>query len=325
MPDDLDVVQHPTLGELKFPKSMNFDDRNKSIEKLENQSDPQKTISLVSAAGGNGANLAPLTLPRVGDSTWGEDPAHKSALQTSLEDVRGGNYKRAAHDIVSGLGQGLMPASLALGWEAPAATALALGGGLGLQKGAEATYDKFGGRNPDTRNLVGDAGAVTGSVAGGLANDLLPTPLKNMSVGDIPGEIGRLMRTPGKINPDTGIPMPGTLRAGIRRLPFVGSVADAVVPANPNPIGYKMPIPGRVSIPADPMGNMETTESALTGGGDDLISRTRALVKPGVQPTASDLKRAGDLTQAPLTRLQQLAKFGDELAKNEINRRLKNP
>lgn len=66
------------------------------------------------------------------------------------------------------------------------------------------------------------------------------------------------------------------------------------------------------------------SESALSGSGDDLISRTKALVKPGVEPTAADLKRAGDLTQAPLSKLQQLAKFGDKLAQLEINRRLKN-
>jgi hypothetical protein len=75
----------------------------------------------------------------------------------------------------------------------------------------------------------------------------------------------------------------------------------------------------------------QTGEQALGGGitsrrgGNDLISRTRALVRPGEQPTPDDLKRAGDLTQAPLGRLQLLSKFGDELAKNEINRRLKNP
>lgn len=60
------------------------------------------------------------------------------------------------------------------------------------------------------------------------------------------------------------------------------------------------------------------------GGGQDLITRTRALVKPGEQPTAADLKRAGDLTQAPIARLRLLQKYGDKLAENEINRRLQN-
>jgi len=56
---------------------------------------------------------------------------------------------------------------------------------------------------------------------------------------------------------------------------------------------------------------------------NDIISRTRRLVKPGEMPSEADIKRAGDLTQAPLSKLKALAKFGDKLAQNELNRRLK--
>lgn len=56
----------------------------------------------------------------------------------------------------------------------------------------------------------------------------------------------------------------------------------------------------------------------------DIISRTKRLVVPGEEPSAADLKRAGDLTQAPTPRLRELAKFGDRLAQIELNRRLKN-
>lgn len=58
--------------------------------------------------------------------------------------------------------------------------------------------------------------------------------------------------------------------------------------------------------------------------GQDLISRMRKIVLPGEEPSAADLKRAGDLTQVPLPKLKTLASWGDELAKNEINRRLRN-
>src|SRR5438552_12151177 len=34
-PSQLDVVQHPTLGTLKFPKSMGFDERNQIIQGME--------------------------------------------------------------------------------------------------------------------------------------------------------------------------------------------------------------------------------------------------------------------------------------------------
>lgn len=69
----------------------------------------------------------------------------------------------------------------------------------------------------------------------------------------------------------------------------------------------------------------ESPYSPPSSNPTDLISRTKQIVRPGVEPTAADLKRAGDLTQAPLPRLQALAKFGDKLAQNEINRRLQNP
>ena len=60
------------------------------------------------------------------------------------------------------------------------------------------------------------------------------------------------------------------------------------------------------------------------GSPQDLITRTKKLVIPGEKPTAEDLKRAGDMTQFQLPKLKALAAHGDELAKNEINRRSRN-
>jgi hypothetical protein len=73
-----------------------------------------------------------------------------------------------------------------------------------------------------------------------------------------------------------------------------------------------------------PQGNIPKGSPTPFGNPQDLISRTKKIVKPGELPSEEDLKRAGDLTQAPLPRLQLLASWGDELAKNEINRRLRN-
>lgn len=67
-----------------------------------------------------------------------------------------------------------------------------------------------------------------------------------------------------------------------------------------------------------------TVGSQVEGGGQDLISRMKKVVRPGEEPSVEDLKRAGDLTQAPFGRLKTLASWGDKLAKNEINRRLRN-
>ena len=57
----------------------------------------------------------------------------------------------------------------------------------------------------------------------------------------------------------------------------------------------------------------------------DLISRMKKIVKPGEEPSAEDLKRVGDLTQAPIGNLRILARQGDRLAQLEINRRSLNP
>jgi len=135
----------------------------------------------------------------------------------------------------------------------------------------------------------------------------------------------------------TGIP--GAEIAGVFSGP---SLADALIPNREPSVAKAVPITRSPNFNADayragralPQGNPTPYAmtaptpmplSALAGAPDDLISRTQRLVIPGEMPTAADLKRAGDLTQAPLPRLQQLARFGDRLAQNELSRRLKNP
>jgi len=54
----------------------------------------------------------------------------------------------------------------------------------------------------------------------------------------------------------------------------------------------------------------------------DLISRMKKIAVPGEEPSAADLKRAGDFTQVSTEKLKTLARFGDKLAQNELNRRL---
>jgi len=45
--EELDVVQHPTLGTLKFPKSMPFDERNRLIDELvRRQAQREKLVRL---------------------------------------------------------------------------------------------------------------------------------------------------------------------------------------------------------------------------------------------------------------------------------------
>lgn len=136
----------------------------------------------------------------------------------------------------------------------------------------------------------------------------------------------------------TGIP--GAEIAGVFSGP---SLADALIPSREPTVAKAVPIrqspnfnaaaykAGQTGLPA---GNptpfalsapQNLPLSTLANPADDLISRTQRLVIPDEMPTVADIKRAGDLTQAPVARLRQLAKFGDRLAQNELNRRLKNP
>ena len=90
-------------------------------------------------------------------------------------------------------------------------------------------------------------------------------------------------------------------------------VAGARAPSQNFPGASRMVPTVRTGLPAE----------TVQGEGQDLISRMRRVAIPGEEPGPEDLKRAGDFTQAPLSKLQRLAKFGDKLAQNEINRRLK--
>jgi len=83
------------------------------------------------------------------------------------------------------------------------------------------------------------------------------------------------------------------------------------------------PFQPRVS-PLDPTAAPEqgTTRSNVSSDPQDLISRMKKIAVPGEEPSAADLKRAGDFTQVSTEKLKTLARFGDKLAQNELNRRL---
>lgn len=105
--------------------------------------------------------------------------------------------------------------------------------------------------------------------------------------------------------------------------PFGNATSTAATPA----VSAKSPAANAYSqLPAVPKGNPTPFPDVVKSGGtgDDLINRMKRIAVPGQEPDVEDLKRAGDFTQAPIAKLKTLAKFGDKLAQNEINRRLKN-
>lgn len=262
-------------------------------------------------------------------------------------DIAQGNVAHGIHRAVTGAGVAAIPAVASTlpiaAIEAPVGTALGLiGGGTGGAVG------KYGGRaiglSPDQADVAGDVlGAVGGGVGakgGGVVDSLLdrfryerPTSIS------LPWGLGKI-RDVGPTDVPGGYPgdLPSTqefqnnqLKTAIqegraaklpvrlpRSLPEVDPVAQAVRERR----AAWLPTKIDTGKSGTALGRISSSEAELSP--DDLISRTRKITIPGDEPTAIDLKRAGDLTQAPLERLKTLAKFGDRLAQNELNRRLKN-
>ena len=205
-------------------------------------------------------------------------------------------------------------------------------------------------------------GQGVGNVAGGEALGAVAKPIKQ-GAGVARESIGKAIHTPeGDLTPNAelagkvGGGLAGTAVASPIGHPYIGAAAgyklgpqilDKLFP-EPEAIADKRALADMYQSKAEDLMRRGREQDALDrkqasqlyqqakqdflakkqaateSDAQDLITRTKALVKPGEAPTAADLKRAGDLTQAPLARLKTLAKFGDKLAQNEINRRLRN-
>lgn len=147
------------------------------------------------------ANMAKQP-PGTGERTRLEDFATSGPMGTVLEGLNAGhegNYARATHKILTGLGEVTAPAAipaLAAGVvAAPLATlgslaAGAVGGPVG-RTAAKTVTD-----NPDLQDLAGDVGGVAGSVAGGIvggkANALLRPAIR------FAGRVGRQSFSPAR-------------------------------------------------------------------------------------------------------------------------------
>src|SRR5258707_41280 len=79
---DLDVVQHPTLGTLKFPKSMSMDERNASIDRLIAQPEPNLS------GGSSRLQLAARGLPANLTQPTQFERERQGAFQTDYTDPR---------------------------------------------------------------------------------------------------------------------------------------------------------------------------------------------------------------------------------------------
>lgn len=274
---------------------------------------------------------------------WTRKPDYEGTL-----DRPGRSPREKASDAGTDIAVGstaFLPGALAA---APLATVTALGAGyLGSQAGGY--LGKKAGDAFNAPELGEDIGSVSGGAIGGVAGGKAGKAIGN--------KVGPALATALRTN--TGALKPSV--SGVARLVGAGAgyatglhgfgelggfvagpaIADAFIPkgelgsmTNPGPFS-KVPTRLPAAVRGDPFSpkpemvkqtpfaiDPYSPNQELTG--QDLISRTRKITIPGDVPDASDLKRAGDLTQAPLQKLQTLAKFGDKLAQNELNRRLKN-
>ena len=156
--DQLDVVQHPTLGTLKFPKDMPIAQRNSSIESLE-LSDP----ATMDARAHKQATPAPKTLPNTPDepSPFGGGNAQDAAIMKEAQK----NYPNVTSPKTIGAvaGSTLLPAALPAMGVAGTAAAVGAGAAAGHAAGTAAT-----GENPVSKESLTDA-AKTGLAYGGGA------------------------------------------------------------------------------------------------------------------------------------------------------------
>lgn len=248
---------------------------------------------------------------------------HQDAVLPYIHDPasapNAGAFKLGAEAIPLGLGIG--GAIEEGGLNAP--TLLKFGrsliGGAAGAYGGQKIGGSVGGMFGETGRKVGEGlGAVGGGLYGGsLATGLEREPATmNQALAGQPGRIKAMPFGIQRAMPEWMVPGPSE-----------EALATAQSRAQQEQIGSFMNrgyTPQKIGSGSGSIIDIGDGSPEQSGSPNDLISRTRALVHPGEQPGPEDLKRAGDLTQAPLKRLQDLAKFGDELAKNEINRRLRN-
>lgn len=259
-------------------------------------------------------------------------PMPKVAMKTGSE-----RNAEAVSQMGQMLASPVAPASAAA--SIPRAIGSLVGGYAGGKAGSLAS------NNPWARDIGAVVGGVLGAGTGAAAEDFgkhtlgpIEFPEKITLPGGFKLPWNRALPSEG-----TGAPLPAAgdfyeskaadlMRRGREQSALDVKAARAAkanaptpelgTPGNP---GWIVRLPGRMPKTNAPKQlPWQTGDSPDELTGQDIISRTRKITIPGEEPSAMDLKRAGDLTQAPVGRLQLLAKFGDKLAQNELNRRLKN-
>jgi hypothetical protein len=200
-PQDLDVVEHPTLGPLKFPKDMPPDERNASIQRvLISRPDAQAPPSVPSPkldmtrVGGPGildslrnGRPKPPHYDMPGSFEGHPENIGEYVPQTigqaasGVKDVAHGDVSRGLHKGIGAVGSAMLPVAPFIATAAPWATAKAITGGLvggGLASGATSAL----GGSEDQADLAGDVGNIVGGGVGVKA----PTMMRSAARAIIP-------------------------------------------------------------------------------------------------------------------------------------------
>jgi hypothetical protein len=314
----LDIVQHPTLGTLKFPKDMSPEERNSSIETMElktgagmqqkaqAQARPGADSPVIQPVSRTAGLLAsgPKMLPPKSEQMT--DVPSASARSTGSPGF-GPSSQAPEKTVQDSAKAGLATAGAALApMAAPAAGLLASsalsGGGAGLGTMAG---QAMSGENPtDTEQLLETGRNALGTTAGGLALGMIPK---------IPA-IGR--EALGKVSPT----LADTL------LPAKPALDPFGYPASENPPSPDFFKPPKVIRPGQTLFGGPATKSGFVPGSPEQESGYYpSVTKVPIRPTP-DYKLTPESVPGPDTAgkgnlLSPLAKKGDPRAAQELLRR----
>lgn len=223
----------------------------------------------------NAASPAKSTAQQASESEW-EDVAPKPPAATPPAPEQPGFFARASerllgtqHPIDQAVSEGRQLAGNPVGTLGRAAKQAAmmpvnLADQLvrhPIDTAVELTGGKEFAEDVHNKNYAGAAGTLAGDVVPIVAPEAyeaakgIPSAPGKIAEATQPARdaIGRNLRTPGRIDPETGIPSNGPLRPVAKMIPFTRGVADALIPAHPNPVGYTEQIPGKIADAVDPV------------------------------------------------------------------------
>lgn len=207
---DLDIVQHPILGTLKFPKSMPFEQRNSMIADMESKAPKaaasptaqdewkkqrhefeqlpigQKLIRAFTPFGApvpdpDGPHHVPGSFEGHPENVAEYIPATAGRAAEGVVDMSRGNLAMGGHKLIQAGTNAALPFAVMAAPAAPLATIRGLGGGYWGGRLGSGLAHAFG-ATPDQEALSGDIGNLAGGFAAssGLPRALLGTPTRNM-------------------------------------------------------------------------------------------------------------------------------------------------